>query len=198
MTMRPRLLLLAAGLLLPASAQAQSNSATSTFAVNASVPGACAVGAPALAAGRQINFRGLNGTTLQIDQMVDPTTLSTNAASVEVRFDAVCTFPHRLKVETQNNGLWSTSERPGRAPEGFANAVPYRADVTWADRTLRLTADAGVRRTADSSVFVPGAGIGDILLRLEIDPGATNERANAPLLAGVYGDTIRITLEPQQ
>jgi len=196
--MRLRSFLLAAGLFLPAAAQAQSNSATSAFAVNASVPGACAVGAPALSAGRMVNFRGLNGTTVQIDQMVDPTTLSTNAASIEVRFDAVCTFPHRLKVETQNNGLWPTSERPGPAPEGFGNAVPYRADITWADRSLRLDADAGVRRIADSSVFVPGAGMGDILLRLEIDPGATNRRANAPLLAGVYGDTIRITLEPQQ
>jgi hypothetical protein len=197
MTMRLRHALIAAALAFPAAAQAQSNSVTSAFTVNASVPGACAVGAPLLSAGRQVNFRGLNGTTLQIDTMVDPTTLSTNAASVEVRFEAVCTFPHRLKVETQNNGLWPTSERSPVPPEGFGNAVPYRADVTWADRTLRLNADAGVRRIADNSLFVPGAGLGDILLRLEIDSGATNERANAPLLVGVYGDTIRITLEPQ-
>ena len=161
------------------------------------MPGTCAVGSPQLAAGRQVNFRGLNGTTLQIDQMVDPATLSTNAASVEVRFDAICTFPHRLKVETQNNGLWPTSERGAQSPQGFGNAIPYRADLTWADQTLRLNADAGVRRIADNSVFVPGVGMGDILLRLEIDPGATNAQANAPLLAGVYGDTIRITLEPQ-
>ena len=195
--MRARSALILAGLLLPAAAHAQSNSATSSFAVNASVPGACAVGAPLLAAGRQVNFRGLNGTTLQIDTMVDPTTLSTNAASVEVRFEAVCTFPHRLKVETQNNGLWQTIERGANAPEGFGNAVPYRADIIWADTNLRLNADAGVRRIADNSVFVAGAGIGDLLLRLEIDAGATNERANAPLLAGTYGDTLRITLEPQ-
>jgi hypothetical protein len=114
-----------------------------------------------------------------------------------VRFEAVCTFPHRLKVETQNNGLWSTSERTGPAPEGFGNAIPYRADVTWDDTNLRLNADAGVRRIANNSVLVDGAGLGDLLLRLEIDAGATNERANAPLLAGTYGDTLRITLEPQ-
>lgn len=193
-----RQVVMATCLLLPAVAAAQSNSATSAFTVNASVPGTCAVGAPVLSAGRQINFRGLNGTTLQIDQLVDPATLSTNAASVEVRFEAICTFPHRLQVETQNNGLWQTSELTPPTPEGFGNAVPYRADITWADRTLRLNADAGVRRIADNSVFVNGSGLGDILLRLEVDAGATNERANAPLLAGTYGDTIRITLEPQQ
>ena len=195
--MRLRHALVAAGLILPGIAHAQSNSVTSAFTVNASVPGTCAVGPPLLNAGRQVNFRGLNGTTLQIDQMVNPSTLSTNAASVEVRLEAICTFPHRLKVETQNNGLWPTSERAVRPPEGFGNAVPYRADLTWTDRTLHLNADAGVRRIADNSVLVPNGGMGDILLRLEIDAGATNERANAPLLAGVYGDTIRITLEPQ-
>jgi hypothetical protein len=37
-----------------------------------------------------------------------------------------------------------------------------------------------------------------VLIRLDVDAGATNARANAPLVAGVYGDTLRITLEPQQ
>jgi hypothetical protein len=188
---------LLAASLLPAAAGAQTTSVTSPFTVNGNVPQTCTIGAPLLSAGRQINFRGLNGTTLQIDQLVDPTTLSTNAASVEVRFEAVCNLAHRLQVETQNNGLWPTSERAAVAPEGFGDAVPYRADLTWADRTLRLNADAGVRRIADNSVFVNGPAVGDILLRLEVDAGASNDRANAPLLAGIYGDTIRITLEPQ-
>ena len=195
--MRPGHALLLAGLLIPTAGFGQATSATRNFAVNANVPGSCAVGAPLLAAGAQINFRGLNGSTLQIGQLVSPTTLSTNAASVEVRFEAVCTFPHRLKVETQNNGLWQTSERGRARPEGFGDAIPYRADINWADENLRLNADAGVRRIANNSVFINGASVGEIHLRLEIDAGATNERANAPLLAGVYGDTLRITLEPQ-
>lgn len=195
--MRVPAALLVASLALPAAAQTPSSSVTSAFGVNANVPGICTIGAPLLRAGRQINFRGLNGNTLQIDRMVDPATLSTGAASAEVQFDAICTFPHRLKVETQNNGLWQTGERTLQPPEGFGNAIPYRADVTWANRTVRLTADAGVRRIADSSMAVDASGLGEILMRLEIDAGATNERANAPLLAGTYGDTIRITLEPQ-
>jgi hypothetical protein len=188
--------LILAALLVPAAAGAQS-SATQNLGINGSVPGACSIGAPQLAPGGQVNFRGLNGTTLQIDQLVDPTTLSTNAASAEVRFEAICGFPHRLKVETQNNGLWNTAERSAPPPEGFGYAVPYRALVRWADENLRLNADAQIRRIADSQVFIANNAMGDILLRLEIDPGATNESANAPLLAGSYGDTLRITLEPQ-
>lgn len=183
---------------MPLAAQAQTTSVTSAFTVGGSVPVACAVGAPALAAGRQVNFRGLNGSTLQVDQLVDPATLSTSAASVELRFESVCNLRHRLRVETQNNGLWQTSERGLGRPDGFATAVPYRARLSWASQNLELVADARARRITEGSFLVDGAAIGDILLRLEIDPGATNAQANAPLVAGIYGDTLRIILEPQQ
>ena len=192
------LLLVAAVALIPAGAAAQSGDLTRDFGVTGSVPGACASGAPRLAPGAQITFLGLNGSTLQIDRLVDPTTLSTSAASAEVQFPASCAFPHRVRLESQNNGLWQTSERGAQPPEGFGHAVPYRALVQWAAENLRLDADAKIRRIADGSVFVENEASGDLLLRLEIDPGATNTSANAPLLAGVYGDTLRITLEPLQ
>jgi len=51
---------------------------------------------------------------------------------------------------------------------------------------------------AENSLFVSDTATGTLQLRLEIDAGATNHRANAPLVAGTYGDTLRITLEPQQ
>jgi len=188
--------ILAAGL--PAAASAQSNTNVRTLSVDANVPRACAIGAPQLAAGAQINFRGLNGTTLQIDRMVDPTTLATNAASVDVTFEAICNLPHRIRLETQNNGLWQTSEVTPARVEGFGFAIPYRARLDWADDSLQLNADAQVRRITDSSLFVNQSRMGDIRLRLEIDAGASNNRANAPILAGFYGDTLRITLEPQQ
>ena len=183
---------------LPAAANPQTTNVNSAFTVGGNVPVFCAVGAPTLAAGRQVNFRGLNGSTLQIDQLVDSVSLSTNAASVELRFDSVCNLRHRLKLETQNNGLWPTSERGSVRPEGFGNAVPYRARISRAAQSLDLNADARTRRIAESSLYVDGAAIGEIMLRLEIDPGVTNVQANAPLVAGVYGDTLRIIVEPQQ
>ncbi|HEY0325744.1 MAG TPA: hypothetical protein VGC46_07180 [Allosphingosinicella sp.] len=198
MTRAPFLLALAAAAL-PAAAGAQTtNPLSRTFAVNANVPRACAISAPQLAAGAQINFRGLNGTTLQIDQLVDPTTLSTNAASVEVSFEAICNLPHRVRLETQNNGLWQTSEVTPARVDGFGFAIPYRARLDWADDVLLLVADAQVRRISESSLFVNESRMGDIRIRFEIDPGASNDRQNAPILAGFYGDTIRVILEPQQ
>jgi len=196
MAMRPLALLLFATMTTAAFAQAGLESRAMT--VDASVPGFCAVGPAQLAEGAMVNFRGLNGNALQIDALVDPATMSTQGASVGLRLDAQCSIPHRLRIETQNNGLWQTLEQSREAADGFASAVPYRAIVRWGAETVTMNADAQVRRISESSIAVATSVVGDILLRLEIDPGATNASTNAPLLAGHYGDSLRITLEPRQ
>lgn len=183
--------------LAPGLAAAQSTTSTRTIAVSASAPPVCAMQEPTLAAGGQINFRGLNGNTLQIDRLVDPATLAAAGASANVKFDAICNYPHRITVEAQNNGLWQTSERSPVPPEGFAYAIPYSATIDWGLEHGRLDADAKVRRIAERSITINRPTSGEIKLRLEIEAGASNVQANAPLLAGFYGDTLRITLEPQ-
>src|SRR5688572_27760079 len=142
MRLGPFLLLTA---LAPGAAFAQgATSSTRTLTVDANVPPVCAIQEPTLAPGGQINFRGLNGNTLQIDHLVDPATLGAAGASADVKFDAVCNYPHRITVEAQNNGLWQTSERSPVPPEGFAYAVPYSATIDWGLEHGRLDADAKV------------------------------------------------------
>lgn len=198
MALRLPLLLAGTAALIPAAAAAQLVApVTRTVPVVASAPAVCSIQEPTLAAGGQINFRGLNGNTLQIDHLVDPATLGAAGASANVKFDAVCNYPHRITVEAQNNGLWQTSERSPVPPEGFAYAIPYSATIDWGLEHGRLDADAKVRRIAERSITVNRPTSGEIKLRLEIEAGASNVQANAPLLAGFYGDTLRITLEPQ-
>lgn len=179
------------------SAVAQTRSATTDMPVVGSAPQICTLQPPRLAPGAQVNFRGLSGETLQIDQMADSTTLAANAASASVQFDAVCSFPHRLRVESQNNGLWRTSELAPIPAAGFTYAVPYRAEVSWAGANTALDADALSRRVAERGVTVDHPAVGTLELRIEIQQGASNVRANAPVIAGYYGDTLRIVLEPQ-
>ena len=123
------LLLLGPAALLPAGIASAQVAVPRVMGVTASAPPVCALQEPRLAGGGQINFKGLNGNTLQIDRMVDPATLAANSASANVAFEAVCNYPHRIKIETQNNGLWQTSERSPAPPEGFAYAVPYSATI---------------------------------------------------------------------
>jgi hypothetical protein len=169
---------------------------TQAFEVVATIPSVCALEAPALAGGGATNFRGLNGTTLEVDQLVDPRTLAARAASARVSFAAVCSFPHTLVMESDSNGLWRAAAGAG-VPPGFADAVPYLAELTWGPVRGRLTADAISRRTNQLNIAVDEAVAGEIIVDLDIQPGASNATANAPLIAGAYQDTIRITLEPQ-
>jgi hypothetical protein len=176
---------------------AQTRVATTNMPVVGSAPQICTLQPPRLA-GALTNFRGLSGETLQIDQMVDSTTLATNAARAEVQFEAVCTFPHRLRVESQNNGLWRTSQTAGAtASPGFTYAVPYSAEVSWAGNNTTLDTDALSRRVAEQGILVDEPSAGILNLRIVIQQGASNVRANAPVIAGWYADTLRLVLEPR-
>ena len=168
-----------------------------SFPVTGNSPSICVLQAPTLAGGAQINFRGLNGTLLQIDSLVDPTTLAAKAASVELRFDGVCNFPHQLRVEASNNGLFRTATATA-APQGFASAIPYQARFNWGQQTLLLNADAQIRRFNEQSIQVTDPTAGNLSMRFEIQPGASNIQSNAPVIAGNYAETLRITLEPQR
>lgn len=142
------------------------------------------------------NVRALAGNNLQIDRLVDPTTLAVRAANADLAFAAMCNVPHVLRIEAQNNGLFRSGGATA-APSGFANAVPYRARFTWGDQTRTLFADANTRRQREEVIDRPVPTGGTMLMELDIQPGASNLTANAPLVAGNYGETFRVTIEPR-
>lgn len=168
------------------------------FEVVGEAPQVCTLGVPVLAGGQSLNFRGLNGSLLMVDTLTDPTSLTTRAARVTVDFDAICNYPHRLVLESENNGLWRAAAFSGLAPQGFADGVPYTATLNWGEVVnRRLEADATSRDRQDLSVDVDQPTAGGLAIELSIEPGASNLRRGSPLLAGTYQDTLRITVEPQ-
>lgn len=184
-------------LLLGQIARAQTDDNTRDFVVQGQVPKVCTIASPTLGAGQLVNFLTLTGGTLQVDQLTDPVTLSTRAASAQVTFAAVCNYAHQIVLESQNNGLWRSELGLTPAPTGFSDAVPYTATLAWGPINNRFEADASARQIRDSAQAVDQPVVGDVTLRLDIQPGATNLQTNAPLVSGVYRDTLRLTVEPQ-
>ncbi|MBI1684319.1 hypothetical protein [Caulobacter hibisci] len=184
-------------LLLGQIARAQTDDNTRDFVVQGQAPKICTIATPTLGAGQLVNFLTLTGGTLQVDQLTDPTTLSTRAASAEVTFAAVCNYAHQIVLESQNNGLWRSELGLTPTPTGFSDAVPYTATLAWGPVNNRFEADASARQIRDSAQAVDQPVAGDVTLRLDIQPGATNLQTNAPLVSGVYRDTLRLTVEPQ-
>lgn len=196
--MRTLLALLIAAAAGAAQAQATSAPDVRNFTAVGTVPEVCTIGQATANVGRLVNIRSLTGTLLQIDRLTDPTTLSTSPAAADVTFQAFCNYPHRLVVQSQNNGLWRESVGAGVAtPQGFADAVPYTLGVVWGDISQTYQVDAAGRRMRDFQSNLGKPVSGDLLLHLEIQPGAANLRTQAPLLAGSYQDTILLTVEPQ-
>ncbi len=199
MTRSPPLLLFAAATasLLAAPAAAQSSSDVRSMSVTGNTPQVCSLDLGSVETGNLVNIVGLDGDTLRIQQLADSQTLASRAASATMRFAAVCNFPHKVTLESENNGLWPTDGRISDTPEGFAYAVPYAASLEWGTADGALDADAKSRRVNDSLLQVGQPTAGDMELHVEIAEGASNVEVNAPLLAGVYTDTLRIILEPR-
>ncbi len=192
-----RSLLLLPLVLFAAPAAAQSLTATTAMPVTGSVPQVCAMQQGSIQSGSLVNIAGLDGDTLRIIQFVDPATLSVKAASATISFDAVCNFPHAVRIESSNNGLWPVDGRITQAPGGFAYAVPYTAQVTWGVANAQFSADAKTRRAAQQTINVEAPAAGQLNLRIEIAEGASNVENRAPVIAGTYVDTVRIFLEPR-
>lgn len=145
-----------------------------------------------------VNFSTVDRNIFQIDQMVSQASLSTQAASFDLTLAGVCNSAHVIRLESLNNGLWQVSEPSVARPEGFGTAIPYEVVTRWSDQQADLAADAGVRQAHRISVPISSPASGLLKLHFEIRQGATNLRANAPIIAGAYSDTLTVILEPQQ
>jgi hypothetical protein len=174
-----------------------ATASSQAMGVTGATPQICSVQSPVITGGALVNFRGLNGTNLQIDQLADPRTLASTAAAADVTFAAVCNYPHRIRLESQNNGLWRGGAAGTAPPNGFADGVPYTATLEWGPVNSTFFVDAHSRRISQQTTPVDQAVAGDIKIHLAIQAGASNLGANSPLVAGVYSDTLRVTVEPQ-
>lgn len=155
----------------------------------------CTLGQPGQGSGALTNFDTPSGTVFGITHLTDPETLSTRAASITLTMAAMCNSIHRVVIASDNNGLWRSNA--GATPSGFGSAVPYTANLVWADQQYPLTAEAADRQGVEEQMLVGQPNTGEMLIEFSIDSGATNAGFGAPLLSGEYSDVLRITVESQ-
>lgn len=155
----------------------------------------CTLGQPGQGSGALTNFDTPSGSVFAITNLTDLETLTTQAANITMSMDAMCNTLHRVVIASDNNGLWRSG--PTTAPAGFGSAVPYTANLVWADQQYPLTAEAADRRAVEQELLIGRPNVGEMLIEFEINAGATNAGVGAPLLSGEYSDVLRITVESQ-
>lgn len=155
----------------------------------------CTLGLPAQGNGALVNFETPSGSVFAITQLADPDTMTTRAANITLTMGAMCNSVHRVALASDNNGLWRQGVTV--ASPGFGSAVPYDANLVWADQQYRLDADATSRGYVEEQVLIGRPATGDMLIEFQVRQGATNAGQGAPMLAGEYSDVLRVTVEPQ-
>jgi hypothetical protein len=155
----------------------------------------CILGQPSQGDGVLNNFDTPSGTVFGITNLADAETLTTQAANITLTMDAMCNSIHRVIIASDNNGLWRNGV--GATPSGFGSAVPYTANLVWADQQYALTAEAADRQGVEEQMLIGRPNTGAMLIEFSINPGATNAGIGAPLLSGEYSDVLRIKVETQ-
>lgn len=119
-------------------AAAQETASARGLPVTGSAPQVCTLAGGELQAGQLVNFNGISGDTLQVTQLLDQQTLAARPASATVSFSAVCNYPHQIRIQSENNGLWPTDGRQTTDAPGFATALPYDANLTWGNSSGQI------------------------------------------------------------
>lgn len=155
----------------------------------------CSLGLPVQGEASPVNFDSPGGSVFNVTRLTSDETLTTRAATITLDMEAMCNGVHRVVIASDNNGLWRQDTGAGRS--GFGTGVPYEANLIWADRQHRLTADAANRGYVEDQMLVGRPAAGSLLIAFSIASGATNAGENAPLLAGDYSDILRLSVQPQ-
>lgn len=177
------------------AATAQAAPSTVTVTTTGRASRLCLIGSPKVQVGTAVNLASAAGQTIDIASLADSQTLSTKATSFDIDFNAVCNFSHSVQLSSDRGGLWRLAT--GHVAADFAEGVPYHATLEWAgtSSTLEATAVSVTPRNDVIDINTPAGGA--LVVQFRVDPGATSKGLGAPLAAGVYQDTITVTLGPQ-
>lgn len=144
--------------------------------------------------GAATNLGALSSTGLSLADLTAPDVAAARPAQVQFAFSGFCNGPHRLVLESANNGLWRTGSLGAAA--NLAQSTPYTVGARWSDRPLLLNADARSRRRAEAILHSNAPAGGALEISFTIDANASGLGDSVPLAAGRYSDLLRISLEP--
>lgn len=125
--------------------------------------------------------------------------------AIRVRGQGFCNTSHTITVSSANGGL-AAAGGTAPAPNGFANRRPLRYEAYWVasgnaaasvplgPKAQIVASTPGQQNVANyvvsSSLAPPGNRNFDLRIGMDRGPLAT------PLIAGVYNDTVTVTLSP--
>lgn len=180
---------LAASLALVASgAQAQEISrATQRLEVQGDAPAGCV--ANSARAGKQIGTiyqdNGPTGGVVTIPQLVDESTATARASSIELAVPVVCNTAHLITVRSYNGVLVREGAGGANSTGGFSESQAYNVGLQWQDLTTQI---GGTNSNGAIAYGQPAKG--DLIIDIAVP------RGTQPLVAGTYTDAVVVEIRP--
>jgi len=193
--MKTRLMLMALVCLGFSSMQANADpEASMEFTIEGEAKKVCILPEPTQVGAQNTSFSG--GQTITIEQLINETDATLNAASIELKFpNVMCNYPAKVFIKSMHGGLIRPDPGTAQARAGsadFKDVVDYRVSGTWGGLQLPNFTTVGVSPGHTESVDAGGANKADLIVNLTVDAEAT------PVLMGSYTDNIvvKVGLNP--
>jgi hypothetical protein len=174
-------------LVLPSTAIAQDRAVNGgRLELGGTAPTACAIRTPSGGNGINATFEATGGASgrIRISELVDATTATSRAASIDLVVPVICNGPHRVTLRSGNRGL----RRDGAqvAAGGFSSTLPYSLNIVWGSDRSSSRSDGG----APLILRANEARSGQLSLQVALARGDT------PLVAGTYSDQNILEFQP--
>lgn len=176
-----------------AAVTAAALAADQTINLTADVPKFCKFDAvPTFSALNNVSV-GSASTSASVINVTTATTATgqMNNAGFSFSIQATCNTSSQVILTTQSGGLKDPSPEPV-ASGTFLNRIDYLTTTTWDGAPLGIFSTNGTALASSSPQAAPGPHTGLLALNLGFIQNTT-----APLAAGDYTDTLRISLTPQ-
>ncbi|MCB1518991.1 MAG: hypothetical protein KDJ37_00275 [Hyphomicrobiaceae bacterium] len=131
-----------------------------------------------------------SASVLDVTTATGPTGIM-NTAGFNFQIQATCNFPSQVTLTTLNGGLTDASPEPISSGT-FLRRIDYNVTSLWNGAGVGILATTGVAGQTSPPQAAPHAHSGPLQVIV-----STIANTTAPLAAGDYTDTLKISLVPQ-
>ena len=171
-----------------AAAAQELDRASRPIVLHGDAPAGCV--ANSARASNQINAtyqdNGPTGGVVVFPVLVDESTATTRASSIELAVPVVCNTSHLITVRSNNGALVRVGASGARSGSGgFGEVQGYGVAVQWQQQTAQIGT-----QTASAAISYNQPAKGDLIVDIAVPQGTQ------PLIAGTYTDAVVVEIRP--
>ncbi len=128
---------------------------------------------------------GPTGGVVTFPLLVDESTATARASSIELAVPVVCNTSHVITVRSYNGAFIRVGAGGANSTGGFSESLGYDVGLQWQDLTAQLTPSS-----TNAAIAYGQPAKGDLIVDIAVP------RGTRPLVAGTYTDAVVVEIRP--